>query len=203
MTLTLLGLNGVPVDGLVNQTTSFSDGQFYLCAPANTPFYVEASLAGYQTCDSPILSEPGGPDQYFTFYSDFAVISNSDLGAFGGFLTNPTLVSADSMIIVLVAQFEGPGCNSGVGYSVGVALPDGGTLPDGGPLPFAVTYINGEFPDPVPHRNDRRWIGHPVQHRPDADEWLGRHHGFEPKRAGQVPAPCVHAVGHDGVGPGL
>jgi hypothetical protein len=30
---------------------------------------------------------------------------------------------------------------------VGAALPDGGTLADGGPLPFAVTYINGDFPD--------------------------------------------------------
>jgi hypothetical protein len=151
VTLTLMSPDGVPLSGTGNQDSSKSDGSFYLCAPVNTPFYVEATLAGYQNSESPILNEPGGPDTFFgDFYGTFAVISNSDLGAFGFVLSNPTLVQADAMIVVLIAGDYLQECNpggEGAGSSVSVSLPDGGTLSDGGNLPYAVAYIEGDFPN--------------------------------------------------------
>ncbi len=145
--LTLMTPGGVPLSGTESQYTSLSDGSFFLCAPVNTPFFVQATLADYQNSDSPILSEPGGPDSFFGYYATFAVISDSDLSAFGYVLSSPPLVTGTSMIIVLVSGNGLTGCDDSSGYTVSAALPDGGKLPDGGGLPFNVTYINGDFPD--------------------------------------------------------
>src|SRR5208337_4133612 len=87
--LTLLSPNGVPLSGAESQTTSLSDGSFFLCGPVQTPFYVQATASGYQPADSALLDEDGGADNFFASLGEFAVISTTVLPAFQGILTVP------------------------------------------------------------------------------------------------------------------
>lgn len=139
--LTLLSPNGVPLSGSETQTTSLSDGSFFLCGPLDTPFYVQAMAANYQPAESALLDEDGGPDNFFASLGEFAMISTQFLPAFQEILPVP-FVPGSSMVVVYISTYT---CGAG-GIQVGAALPDGGTL-DGG-LPFQVLYINQSGPDP-------------------------------------------------------
>jgi hypothetical protein len=141
--VSLLQPDGVPVNGSNTETTTLSDGSFFLCAPVEAPFFVQAAASGYQSADSSILIEPGGPDFFFVWNGPFALISTQIFPAFEGELS-PSVVPGTSMVVLSLA---GTTCGAG-GYTVGVALPDGGVLADGGPLPFNAVYVNGQFPDP-------------------------------------------------------
>ncbi len=132
----------MPVSGSASETTTLSDGSFFLCAPVGSPFFVQATAAGYQTADSAILLEPGGPDTFFIWNGPFALISTSLFPAFEGSLS-PAVAPGTSLVILSIT---GQTCGAS-GYAVAAALPDGGVLPDGGPLPFSVAYISGNFPD--------------------------------------------------------
>ena len=143
--VTLYDPDGVPLGGTESQTSTQADGSFFICPPLNTPFYVTVSGSGFQTANTAIIVEPGGPDQFFEYFGLLYLLPSTLLSALDQALDPPPIPGTS---FIAIAAGGTAACDNGTGYTVSAVLPDGGTLADGGALTFNVAYIDDAFPNP-------------------------------------------------------